>query len=144
MTLTKGPWPGPATRQRVYHFTAKVRCDGAMSALCYRRPRPINLRLALWTIREEAVTCPKCKALLETTPGQLAWEGQPSRLTLGRAEWREGARKRVSYAEVLPRGERWQWVARIGAVCAAGTADTLRTAKAEAKGFVEGRIGGAG
>lgn len=57
--------PGPPARQRVYHFAAKVRADGAMSALCYRRPRPIDLRLALWTIRREAVTCPKCKALLE-------------------------------------------------------------------------------
>lgn len=143
--IGEGLRPGPPPRQRVYHFGAKVRCDGAMSALCYRRPRPINLRLALWTIREEAVTCPKCKAILAATPGQLAWEGQPSRLTLGRAEWREGVRRRVSYAEVGPRGDgRWQWAARIGALCATGTADTACAAKAEAKSFVEGRIGGAG
>jgi hypothetical protein len=48
---------------RVRHKAANVDMDGRVSALCFRRLRPIDLRKASWTMRWEAVTCPKCIAL---------------------------------------------------------------------------------
>jgi hypothetical protein len=44
-----------------YHRASGFREDGAVSSLC-SPTRAINLRVASWTIRDEAVTCPKCKA----------------------------------------------------------------------------------
>ena len=49
---------------KVYHYAAKIRDDGAVSALCYRPPRKLNLATASWTNRPQAVTCVKCLALL--------------------------------------------------------------------------------
>ena len=53
---------------KIYHRAAGIRADGAVTALCYSKPRKINLAIALWTNRDEAVTCPKCKALLGNSP----------------------------------------------------------------------------
>ena len=47
-------------RQRTYHRAAKIREDGSVSALCFKSPRAIDMRRATWTIRDEAVTCPRC------------------------------------------------------------------------------------
>jgi plasmid maintenance system antidote protein VapI len=47
-----------------YHKAAKFRSDGAVVALCFKRPRAINLAHSLWTIRDAAVTCPKCLRIL--------------------------------------------------------------------------------
>lgn len=59
----------PYHDEKVYHLAAKFREDGAVSALCFKSLRPINLNIALWTIRPEAVTCLKCKrAISEGTP----------------------------------------------------------------------------
>ncbi len=43
------------------------KCDdrGNVSALCYLRPRPIDLRYATWTLRDEAVTCEGCALILK-------------------------------------------------------------------------------
>lgn len=46
---------------RIYHKARFIRGDGAISALCFKTQRPINLRLASWTNRPEAVTCYRCK-----------------------------------------------------------------------------------
>lgn len=46
------------------HFASKVNEDGGVSALCFTTLRSINLRRASWTIRPLAVTCPKCKRLM--------------------------------------------------------------------------------
>ena len=46
--------------QRAYHRAHLIDSNGHCSALCYQRPRLIDLRKALWTIRDEAVTCRKC------------------------------------------------------------------------------------
>lgn len=43
------------------HRAAMVNQAGGMSALCFAKPRAINLRIASWTICDEAVTCEKCK-----------------------------------------------------------------------------------
>lgn len=53
-------------RPKLYHKAAALREDGAVTALCFSSPRPIDLKVALWTIRDDAVTCPRCrKALAE-------------------------------------------------------------------------------
>lgn len=52
------------TIAKTAHMAAKCTDKGQVSALCYSRPRAINLRLTTWTIRRDAVTCPRCKAIL--------------------------------------------------------------------------------
>jgi hypothetical protein len=53
-------YPNP----KIYHFAAKINERGDVSALCFAKPRPINLRVASWTNRRTAVTCPKCRRIL--------------------------------------------------------------------------------
>lgn len=59
----------PYRDKKKYHFAAKMSRDGQVSALCFKRPRAINLDVALWTITPEAVTCTKCLRLMEQTKG---------------------------------------------------------------------------
>ena len=51
--------------EKTYHFAAKISNRGDVSALCFEAPRPINLKRALWTNRENAVTCKRCLAALK-------------------------------------------------------------------------------
>jgi hypothetical protein len=52
------------TRPRVYHMANLVSLRGKVSPLCAAKPRVLNLkRHQLWTIRWEAVNCPRCLAL---------------------------------------------------------------------------------
>ncbi len=53
---------GPPPAEKRYHMIDKIRPDGAVSALCFKRPRAINLKVSTWTNRREAVTCRKCLA----------------------------------------------------------------------------------
>jgi hypothetical protein len=46
--------------EKVYHYGAFIREDGAVSAACFDPPRPIDLSKELWTNRLKAVTCKKC------------------------------------------------------------------------------------
>ncbi len=48
---------------RPYHMADKISEDGRVSAVCFTSRRAINLKLAYWTNRWEAVTCKKCLAL---------------------------------------------------------------------------------
>jgi hypothetical protein len=53
---------------RVAHLAAKVAPDGSMSAACFDPPRAIDMRptsAETWVLRSEAVTCPKCLALID-------------------------------------------------------------------------------
>lgn len=50
----------------IYHKASMIHPNGGVSALCFSRPLAINLRKASWTIRNEAVTCTKCLALMKT------------------------------------------------------------------------------
>ena len=50
-------YPNP----KIYHFACAINDNGDVSALCFLRPRAINLKVALWTNRVGAVTCPRCK-----------------------------------------------------------------------------------
>lgn len=57
----------PYYDEKIYHF-ANLFSELGASALCYKAPKAINLKIALWTITENAVTCPKClKKLRERT-----------------------------------------------------------------------------
>lgn len=61
----------PYFDHKIYHFAAKFALDGSgrVSALCYKRPRGINLdRGYTWTITESAVTCLRCRRLLREPP----------------------------------------------------------------------------
>lgn len=65
----RAPWDVP--RKRAYHMAALWALDGSgnVSALCYAKPHPIDMtKRQSWTIRPEAVTCPKCKKLLGRKP----------------------------------------------------------------------------
>jgi len=46
------------------HMAKHIREDGMVSPLCAVKPRAINLSVATWTLRETAVSCKKCKELL--------------------------------------------------------------------------------
>ncbi len=48
-----------------YHMGHLWGPDGSVSALCFKRPRAINLEHALWTITRDAVTCKKCLRMLK-------------------------------------------------------------------------------
>lgn len=63
----------PYYDEKVYHFVGKANARGEVSALCYLRPRAINLaRGQSWTIRPDAVTCPRCRKLLKERNATLA------------------------------------------------------------------------
>jgi hypothetical protein len=52
------------------HRASKVGHDGRVSALCFMSPRAINLRKASWTLRNEAVTCAGCLAIIAAAEGE--------------------------------------------------------------------------
>ena len=64
MPMAADPTNRRAPRLRAYHRATKIRNDGSVSALCFKSPRAIDMRRATWTIRDEAVTCPKCARIL--------------------------------------------------------------------------------
>ena len=49
---------------KIIHRAAQVNPYGGVSALCFKKPRAINLKMALWSIRDPAVTCKKCIKIL--------------------------------------------------------------------------------
>jgi hypothetical protein len=56
----------PYHDRRTYHMAALTDGKGNVLPLCANPPRKLNLkRHQLWTLRPEAVTCPKCLALLK-------------------------------------------------------------------------------
>jgi hypothetical protein len=52
-------------KSKIYHRGDKINQRGGVSALCFVKPKAINLQKATWTNRDEAVTCPKCLAILK-------------------------------------------------------------------------------
>lgn len=55
----------PLPPARVRHRGHKIDMKGRVSALCFSRPRAIDLQRATWVMRDDGVTCPKCRALIE-------------------------------------------------------------------------------
>jgi hypothetical protein len=45
---------------KVRHKAGLMDSRGQVSALCFPTPRSINLKRETWTLRDVAVTCPKC------------------------------------------------------------------------------------
>jgi len=54
----------PLPPTRIYHRGTNVNRHGRVTALCFVRPRAIDMSRATWTIRDEAVTCPRCNAMI--------------------------------------------------------------------------------
>jgi|GEM_PF-6272912 len=75
MTDTEAVKMTRRVRVKRVHMGASVNQRGQVSALCYRRRRPIDLRAATWTNRTEAVTCPACRAALDTLASVGGEEG---------------------------------------------------------------------
>jgi hypothetical protein len=55
---------GSSSRAKLIHRASLIRSDGSVSAKCFAKPKPIDLKRATWTNRDEAVTCPKCRAAM--------------------------------------------------------------------------------
>ena len=56
--------PDPYHDRKKYHMAKAIRDDGAVSPLCAKTPRRLNLSRELWTLEKEAVTCKRCLVLL--------------------------------------------------------------------------------
>lgn len=53
-------------KPRIYHRAKHIGPNGEVSALCFKKPRAIDMTSReTWTIRDEAVTCRKCKNALK-------------------------------------------------------------------------------
>ena len=52
----------PPTRMR--HRGDTINDKGRVSALCFPTPRAIDMKRATWVMSDDAVTCPKCRALI--------------------------------------------------------------------------------
>lgn len=50
---------------KVVHRAAQVSDGGKVSALCFSKPRAIDLARESWTLRDDAVTCPACRSAME-------------------------------------------------------------------------------
>lgn len=49
-----------SANKKIYHMGSLVNIKGDVSALCFKKPRAINLKKEGWVLRWIAVTCPKC------------------------------------------------------------------------------------
>lgn len=54
----------PYHDDKKYHKAHLMDPNGNVSPLCAAKPRKINLDRECWTMRDEAVTCKKCLAML--------------------------------------------------------------------------------
>lgn len=54
--------PLPPLRMR--HRADKINQRGGVSALCFPKPRAIDMKRASWTTSDSGVTCPKCMGLI--------------------------------------------------------------------------------
>lgn len=69
MTTLEHP-PLPPTRMR--HRGDKISEQGDVSALCFKRPRAIDMQRASWALSDWGVTCPKCLRVIEARKGRAA------------------------------------------------------------------------
>ena len=51
---------------KIYHKATQVNSSGGVSALCFHKPKAINLARASWTLRDDQVTCKKCQRLINS------------------------------------------------------------------------------
>jgi len=50
----------------IYHRAHKIAGGGKVSALCHKTPHAIDLRHSSWTLRDQDVTCPRCRKIIHT------------------------------------------------------------------------------
>ncbi len=50
---------------RKVHKAKLISEQGNVSALCFKRPRQIDLKIATWSYRIEAITCKRCLKIME-------------------------------------------------------------------------------
>jgi len=51
---------------KIVHMASKISEDGRqVSALCYVHPHGIDISKGNWTLRKNAVTCSRCRAILK-------------------------------------------------------------------------------
>lgn len=66
-----------APKPRVYHRAKKMNAAGQVSARCFVKPRPINLkRRVSWTLRDQDTTCPKCLKIIAAKVSHLTDEAR--------------------------------------------------------------------
>lgn len=54
-----------APKKKIIHKAAKINENGDVSALCFKVPHAINLKVASWQMyNDRFVTCPKCRRAL--------------------------------------------------------------------------------
>lgn len=65
MTFTAPASFDPYHDHRTYNYAKMMDGVSSVSPLCAKRPRKLNIaRYELWTLRPEAVTCGRCKKLM--------------------------------------------------------------------------------
>ena len=64
--------------KKMQHMADKINPRGGVSALCFSKPRAINLATATWTLRPEAVTCKKCMAIMKAAMPNAEVKSRPS------------------------------------------------------------------
>lgn len=52
---------------KTYHKAHLINARGEVSALCFKKPKSIDLGKSLWTNRDETVTCKKCLDILNNS-----------------------------------------------------------------------------
>ena len=62
--------PLPPTRMR--HRGDKISEQGDVSALCFKRPRAIDMQRASWVLSDSGVTCAKCLRVIRARKGGAA------------------------------------------------------------------------
>ena len=66
---TKDECP-PLPPTKVRHRGDKIDQRGRVSALCFPKPRAIDMKRATWVMRDEAVTCRNCLAIINARAQQ--------------------------------------------------------------------------
>lgn len=56
---------------RIVHLAGAVTPSGDVSAVCFKKPRPIDMKQATWTTSTDLVTCERCLAKLASIGAAL-------------------------------------------------------------------------
>lgn len=72
---TKDECP-PLPPTKVRHRGDKIDQRGRVSALCFPKPRAIDMKRATWVMRDEAVTCRNCLAIINARAQQPNTQAQ--------------------------------------------------------------------
>jgi hypothetical protein len=61
--VNKVPQPTPII-QKTMHRVMFPDGEGTVTALCFGTPKPINRRIAGWTMKDSTVTCRRCLGMM--------------------------------------------------------------------------------